>query len=129
MWITLLLIALGLLLGVQIRNRLGAAFLTFSAVTIVHVMLETGPQLIDQSAYGRRVAAGLRLMTHGGAGSLTNLILAAYGGLCIAYLFSVVSEDRRTRNWDPEARVRRRRRSGGGRLAQPDLGVGSGRPL
>jgi hypothetical protein len=119
MWITFLLIGLGLLLGIRINNRLGAAFLVFSAVTIVHVALVTGPQLIDQTAYGRRVAAGLHLLTHNGAGALPNLILAAYGGLCIAYLLGAISQDRHIRNWDPDARVRRRlhaQRRASGRL-------------
>jgi hypothetical protein len=112
MWITFLLVGLGMLLGIQIRNRLGAAFLVFSAVTVVHVLLVTGPQLIDQSAYGRRVAAGLHALSHGGAGTLLNLILAGYGGLCVAYLFGAISADRHVKNWDPEARVRRRLKRG-----------------
>src|SRR3569833_4229031 len=106
MWITFLLVGLGMLLGIQIRNRLGAAFLVFSAVTVVHVLLVTGPQLIDQSSYGRRVAAGLHALSHGGAGTLLNLILAGYGGLCIVFLFVVFFVVCFEKNWDPVVWVR-----------------------
>lgn len=96
MWVFLSLATLGLFLGVRIQNRLGAAFLLFSAISIIHVLLETGPRLIDQSPWGRRVASGAHLLSRHGAGAMPNLILAAYAGLAVAWLIGWASQERRS---------------------------------
>lgn len=108
MAITLVLGLLGLVLGLKISSRLGAAFLAFSGVVIVHVVFMTGPKLLYGSTYGRRLAAGLYQLGQDGAASLLNMTGAALGGLLLAVLLNLLSEDRRTRRWDPDRLTRPR---------------------
>lgn len=111
MGITLTFGLLGLLLGLKISSRLGAAFLAFSAVVCVHVLFATGPKLLHGSEYGRRLAAGLYRISQDGAGSLLNMTGAALCGIALAMLLHFLSEDRRARRWDPDRLTRRRVRT------------------
>lgn len=107
MWITIAFAVLGLLVGLRIASRLGAVFLMFAAVTIVHVVFTTGPGLLGQSAYGRRLAAALRALVDNGDAGLMNLLGASFLGLTAAWLLHSMSADHPVRM---EAESKRRKR-------------------
>jgi hypothetical protein len=108
MWITFALALLGLTVGLRIASRLGALFLMFAAVTVVHVVFTTGPNLLGQSPYGRRLAEGIKALVHSGDASLLNLLGAALLGLVAAYLLHSLSADHPVRL---EAESKRRKRA------------------
>ncbi len=109
MWVVVAFILLGLGLGLRIRSRLGALFLCLAGVCIMHVVLDGGPRLLSDSAYGRRLAAGLHLLSANGGDSLTDTALATAAGVLGAILLQTMSLDRRhSSNWDPEKAIQRR---------------------
>lgn len=108
MWVVVAFILLGLGLGLRIQSRLGALFLCLAGVCVVHVLLDSGPRLLNDSAYGRRLAAGLHLLSQHGGGSLTDTALATAAGVLAAILLQTMSEDRRQARWDPDKAIRRR---------------------
>ncbi len=95
MWVTLGLVLFGLFLASRIENRLGAAFLAFSGVTILHVVLETGPQLLSGSILGRRVSVALRELDRHGGGSIPQMFAATLAGVILIDLLARVSDDRK----------------------------------
>ena len=93
MWITITFAVLGLIVGLRITSRMGAVFLMFAFVTIVHVVFTTGPDMLTQSAYGRRLAATFRALVDNGDAGLMNLMGASALGLVGAWNGGVERSD------------------------------------
>jgi hypothetical protein len=108
MWIIVAFALLGVGLGLRIQSHLGALFLGLCGVTSIHVILDAAPRLLAHLSYGRPVVATVRAVSLGGGASLVNTGAAFGAGLLIAMLLQTMSEDRPGRNWDPDARARRR---------------------
>ena len=107
MWITITFAVLGLIVGLRISSRMGAVFLMFAFVTIVHVVFTTGPDMLTQSAYGRRLAATFRALVDNGDAGLMNLMGASALGLVGAWLLHGFSADHPVR-FEEESKRRRR---------------------
>jgi hypothetical protein len=122
MIVVLTFLILGLALGLRIQSRLGALFLCLAGVAVVHVVLEAGPRLLGQSAYGRRIGVALHAFAEHGGGSLTDTTLAVVAGVLAAAILQTLSEDRRVTKWDPDtgATARKIKRE---RRARRDLNV------
>jgi hypothetical protein len=106
------LVCLGWWLGLRVHSRLGAAALCLSAATCLHALAEAGPNLMHGSAYGRNLAASLATVGVTRNYSLIEMFAFSLGGLVIAIVINILSDDRKYVAVDPESKegVRRRRK-------------------
>jgi len=102
----------GLICGVVIHNRAGAAAAAFTGAFVTQLALPAFEPFLGHSSTGRKMAATL---DQAGAGSTPFLMLlaAAVSGVLIAWVLFRTKDHRPDWEWDPdhpEARRRRKRR-------------------
>ena len=111
MGIALALGLFGLICGVVIHNRAGAAAAAFSGAFVVQLSLPAFEPFLTHSSTGRKLASSL---DQAGAGQTPFFMLlgAAVAGLLVAWVLFRRRDHRPDWEWDPDhpkARKRRRR--------------------
>lgn len=113
MWITLAAAMFGALVGLCVRNRSGALFISCFAVVLAHYGLtqlaSSSSIYLNASPTGRRLAAEIDAVVSGGPGALIPMMAATAAGALIAVL--VTRAQGGAREWDPDRPRKRKRRA------------------
>lgn len=113
MWITIAAAMFGAFVGLCVRNRSGALFISCAAMALFHYGMTTitasSSIYLNASPAGRRVAAEITALVHGGPGALIPMMCAAAAGALIAVMLTRAQGG--SREWDPDRPRKRKRRA------------------
>lgn len=113
MWITIAAAMFGAFMGLCVRNRAGALFISCSAVVLFHYgvssLTDSSSIYLNSSPAGRRIAAEIGALVDGGPGALIPMMAAAAAGALIAAMLTRAQGG--SREWDPDRPRKRKRRA------------------
>ena len=116
MWITIAVAVFGALIGLCVRNRAGALFVSCAAVAASYYAMTSltasSSIYLSASPAGRRVAAEMDAIVGGGVAALVPTLAAAAAGALLAVTLTRAQGG--PREWDPDRPRKRKRRVAAG---------------